>query len=158
MPAASWFSNPPDKQETQTPKKPQSKRILNKAVWRATLATNECDRQNQKRPSRHRCFVAFFFSAHCSLGTFHFFLPLSPRTPRPPVRPPALSTAFTPKANSSSESKFLAAGGSDGNITIAVTQGAGSTADYDRITVTIPATYLAGHPKTFARLMTNLIP
>jgi type II secretory pathway pseudopilin PulG len=75
-----------------------------------------------------------------------------------PVRSPALSTAFTPKANSSSESKFLAAGGSDGNITIAVTQGAGSTADYDRITVTIPATYLAGHPKTFARLMTNLIP
>jgi hypothetical protein len=49
-------------------------------------------------------------------------------------------------------------GGSDGNITIAVTQGAGSTADYDRITVTIPATYLAGHPKTFARLMANLIP
>ena len=41
----------------------------------------------------------------------------------------------------------------DGNISIAVALGAGSTADYDRITVTIPATYMAEHPKTFARLM-----
>ncbi|MCX6872842.1 MAG: Ig-like domain-containing protein [Verrucomicrobia bacterium] len=41
----------------------------------------------------------------------------------------------------------------DGNISIAVAPGAGSTTDYDRITVTIPATYPTAHPKTFARLM-----
>ena len=62
-------------------KKTAAKRNLGKAVWRATLATNECDRQNQKRPSRHCCCVAFFFSAHCSLGTFHFFRPPFPCPP-----------------------------------------------------------------------------
>ncbi len=41
----------------------------------------------------------------------------------------------------------------DGNISITVALGGGSTTDYDRITVRIPATYLAAHPKTFARLM-----
>ncbi|MCX6875001.1 MAG: autotransporter-associated beta strand repeat-containing protein [Verrucomicrobia bacterium] len=46
----------------------------------------------------------------------------------------------------------------DGNISIAVALGAGSTTDYDRITVTIPATYMTAHPKTFARLMANLTP
>ena len=41
----------------------------------------------------------------------------------------------------------------DGNgISIAVALAAGTTTDYDRITVTIPATYMAAHPKTFARL------
>ena len=38
-------------------------------------------------------------------------------------------------------------------ISIAVALGAGSTTDYDRITVTIPATYMTAHPETFARLM-----
>jgi hypothetical protein len=52
-------------------------KTLAKPVWRATLAANEVDRQNQKRPSQHRCFAAFFLSAHCSLGTFHFFSPPS---------------------------------------------------------------------------------
>jgi autotransporter-associated beta strand protein len=41
----------------------------------------------------------------------------------------------------------------DGNISIAVAPGGGSSAVYDRITVTFPATYLAAHPKSFARLM-----
>jgi hypothetical protein len=46
-----------------------------------------------------------------------------------------------------------ASGGTDGNITIAVATGGGLTGtDYDRVTVTIPATYMAAHPKTFARL------
>jgi len=45
-------------------------------------------------------------------------------------------------------------GGTDGSITIAVATGEGLTGtDYDRVTVTIPATYMAAHPKTFARLM-----
>ena len=66
---------PPPAQKTAT------SRNLGKADWRATLKANEFDRQNQKRPSRHRYFVAFFFSAHCSLGTFHFFLPPFSRTP-----------------------------------------------------------------------------
>ena len=52
-----------------------------------------------------------------------------------------------------------ASGGTDGNITIAVATGGGSTAaGYDRITVTIPATYMAAHPKTFARLMATHTP
>jgi hypothetical protein len=55
--------------------KTATKRILGKAVRKATLAANEYDRQNQKRPWRHCCCAAFFFSDHCSLGTFHFFLP-----------------------------------------------------------------------------------
>jgi hypothetical protein len=39
-------------------------------------------------------------------------------------------------------------------VSIDVALGAGLTGtDYDRITVTIPATYMAAHPKTFARLM-----
>ena len=43
---------------------------------------------------------------------------------------------------------------SDGNISITVALAAGVTGTaYDRITVTIPATYMATHPKTFARLM-----
>ncbi|MCX6872844.1 MAG: autotransporter-associated beta strand repeat-containing protein [Verrucomicrobia bacterium] len=42
----------------------------------------------------------------------------------------------------------------DGNgVSVAVALGAGSTTDHDRITVTIPATYMTAHPKTFARLM-----
>jgi autotransporter-associated beta strand protein len=41
----------------------------------------------------------------------------------------------------------------DGNLSVAVAPGGGSSAVYDRITVTFPATYLAAHPKTFARLM-----
>ena len=45
-------------------------------------------------------------------------------------------------------------GGTDGRITIAVAMGAGLTGtDYDRITVTIPATYMTAHPKNFVRLM-----
>lgn len=41
----------------------------------------------------------------------------------------------------------------DGNgVFITVAPGVGSSADYDRITVTIPATYTVAHPKTFARL------
>ena len=43
-------------------------------------------------------------------------------------------------------------------IAIAVALGAGSSTDYDRITVTISTTYMAAHPKTFARLMANLNP
>jgi len=47
----------------------------------------------------------------------------------------------------------------DGNgSSIAVALGGGSTTDYDRITVTIPAGYMATHPKTFARLAANLTP
>ena len=41
----------------------------------------------------------------------------------------------------------------DGNISIAVALGGGTTSDYDKVTVTIPATYMAAHSKTFARLM-----
>ena len=49
-----------------------------------------------------------------------------------------------------------ASGGTDGNITIAVATGGGLTgADYDRVTVTISATYMAAHPETFARLMAS---
>ncbi|MCX6873031.1 MAG: autotransporter-associated beta strand repeat-containing protein [Verrucomicrobia bacterium] len=44
-------------------------------------------------------------------------------------------------------------------VAVHVAPGAGLTgADYDRITVTIPAGYLATHPKTFARLTANLTP
>jgi hypothetical protein len=42
-----WFSNtsdPPGEKTTDAKKK------LGKAVWRATFAVNEFDRQNQKRP------------------------------------------------------------------------------------------------------------
>ena len=46
----------------------------------------------------------------------------------------------------------------DGNISIAVAPGAGSTSAYDHITVTISATYMAAHPKTFARLMAAQTP
>ena len=47
----------------------------------------------------------------------------------------------------------------DGNgISIAVALAAGCTTDYDRITVTMPASYMATHPKTFARLTANLTP
>ncbi len=41
----------------------------------------------------------------------------------------------------------------EGSISVAVALTAGATTDYDRITVTIPATYMTAHPKTFARLM-----
>jgi hypothetical protein len=47
--AASWFSNTPDRQEAhlQLPtKKTAAKRNLGKAVLKATLAANECDRYN----------------------------------------------------------------------------------------------------------------
>ncbi|MEI7955436.1 MAG: autotransporter-associated beta strand repeat-containing protein, partial [Verrucomicrobiota bacterium] len=47
---------------------------------------------------------------------------------------------------------------SDGSISIAVALGAGSTAEYDRVSVTIPATYMAAHPKTFARLAADMPP
>jgi hypothetical protein len=71
---------------------------LAKAVWKAMLTTNEIDRQNQKRPSRHCCCVAFFFTDHCSLslpgraqrrrGTFHFFR--TPFSTHPPFSPPPI--------------------------------------------------------------------
>ena len=51
---------------------------LVQAVWISTLAAHEYGFQNQQRRQPHSCFVAFFFSAHCSLGTFYFILPLSP--------------------------------------------------------------------------------
>jgi hypothetical protein len=59
------------------------------------LKTNECDCQNQQERLQHGCFVAFFFSTHCSLGTFHFFLLF-------PASGPATGSfnGFTPKANS----------------------------------------------------------
>jgi hypothetical protein len=76
--AAPWFSNTP---EAPTPGLPKNaaKRNLGKAVWKAMLAANEFDRQNQKRPSRHWCCLAFFFFAHCTLGTFYSILRFFPR-------------------------------------------------------------------------------
>ena len=40
----------------------------------------------------------------------------------------------------------------DGNLSVNVAPGAGSTSAYDRITVTIPKGYMAPHPDTFVRL------
>ncbi|MEI7908753.1 MAG: autotransporter-associated beta strand repeat-containing protein [Verrucomicrobiota bacterium] len=67
--------------------------------------------------------------------------------------PMVVQYADDPGAGPWTELAAGASGGTDGNITIAVTTGGGSTTDYDRISVTIPATYMATHPKTFARLM-----
>ena len=47
---------------------------------------------------------------------------------------------------------------SDGNISVGVALGASTTAEYDRVTVTIPATYMTTHPRTFARLAADLAP
>jgi hypothetical protein len=63
-----------------TRRKTAAKKNLGKATRKATLMPNEFDCQNQKRRLHLGCYVAFFFSSHCSLGTFHFFLPPFPAT------------------------------------------------------------------------------
>lgn len=83
--------------DVPSPKTPVAERILGKAVRKASLATN----QKRREISRFRQFPAFCgafllsalqFSA-CQLYPNPPFLP-------PPVRPPAHSKSFTPKANS----------------------------------------------------------
>jgi hypothetical protein len=84
MMAAPWFSKTPDAAR-RTPKTTAAKNLLGKAVWKATLTASEIDRQNHHRPRPHGSLLLFFFSDHCSLGTFHYFLPLFP--PQPPFTP-----------------------------------------------------------------------
>lgn len=89
------------------------KRNLGKAAWKSTLTLDERDCYNQQWRLPHGCFVAFFFSAHCLLETFQFFLPLPPQPPfpRPPVFAEATKGRPVPLAFSgaSRRSKHLAA-------------------------------------------------
>jgi len=52
-----------------------AKNLLGRAIGKAKFPANECECQSQQLRSPYGCFWLFFFSDHCSLGTFHFILP-----------------------------------------------------------------------------------
>ena len=82
---------------------PSNIRNLGKAARRATLAANEFPSEISKLgqiPARLGVF-SYRNTAHCRTeALLPPPFPPQPPFPRPPVRPPALSTVFTPKANS----------------------------------------------------------
>ena len=99
--AERWFSNPPDPAR-RVQKTPLPKEIFAKRSGK--LRSRQVNMNAKTRNGICHTAVSSRFSslltAHSAI--FTSFAPFSRFSPfsQPPVRPPALSTAFTPKANS----------------------------------------------------------